>query len=462
MKGHLGTLLFALSLTPLWGMANCLSGDQIRSNGQIILNAQASFAHKSDSIWRINGANPYTADNAYNDISINLSSACSFIEDVLGLDFSLYSLGYYAIKEVGLFEQDDHRGKILIDRLKINWSLSDSISFEGGKINSFPGAFHLKSPASLLTSYYAGFKPTRIYDPKLESAYSESYWGGRLAKEFRDYAFSLTVIPKLASIDKYYESSSNWTANQRANSSEYYLLSYTDYRLVNHRLAANIMLGDSPSLALSDGYNLTPQFVVNVEAALHKTQQWRHFSVEKRNEVLSGLYPSSLYAQNDKKGYELAVGGQYTTDFFSVFGIEYYYQSEGYSKSAWREQADFIRLLSKKNGYSSLDQVLDDYKYLMGSEISNTGNKGMLQGRHYITSWLSLQSIDHSTFQPYLVVNLVDGSSLIGAHFVQPLKGVSEQAETYTGLYSALGSRDSEFALFGETLGVYVGFKYYL
>ncbi|VDZ69467.1 uncharacterised function (plasmid) [Klebsiella aerogenes] len=91
------------------------------------------------------------------------------------------------------------------------------------------------------------------------------------------------------------------------------------------------MLGDSPSLALSDGYNLTPQFVVNVEAALHKTQQWRHFSVEKRNEVLSGLYPSSLYAQNDKKGYELAVGGQYTTDFFSVFGIEYYYQSEGYS-----------------------------------------------------------------------------------------------------------------------------------
>lgn len=145
--------------------------------------------------------------------------------------------------------------------------------------------------------------------------------GGRLAKEFRDYAFSLTVIPKLASIDKYYESSSNWTANQRANSSEYYSLSYTDYRLVNHRLAANIMLGDSPSLALSDGYNLTPQFVVNVEAALHKTQQWRHFSVEKRNEVLSGLYPSSLYAQNDKKGYELAVGGQYTTDFLVCLAL---------------------------------------------------------------------------------------------------------------------------------------------
>ncbi|MGR7197638.1 hypothetical protein ACU63M_16110 [Klebsiella aerogenes] len=462
MKGHLVTLLLSILITPLWGRANCLSGDEIRSNAQLILTGQTSVAHKSDSLWRINGVNPYTTNNVYNDIAINFSSACSLVDDVLGMDFSLFSEGYYPIHGVGLFEKDEHRAKMLIDRLKLNLSLSENVSLEGGKLNSLPGAFHLRSPASLVTTYYAGFKPTRIYDPTLKSAYSESYWGGRLAKEFRDYAFSLTVIPKLASIDKYYESSSNWTANQRANSSEYYLLSYTDYRLVNHRLAADVMLGDSPSLALSDGYNLTPQFVVNVEVALHKTQQWRHFSVEKRNKVLSGLYPSSLYAQNDKNGYELAVGGQYTTDLFSVFGIEYYYQSEGYSKAAWREQVDFIKLLSKKTGFSSLDKVFDDYKYLMGSEISNTENKGMLQGRHYITSWLSLQNADHSTLQPYLVMNLVDGSALVGTHYINPLKGLSDQAEMYTGLYSAFGSRDSEFALFGETLGVYVGFKYYL
>jgi hypothetical protein len=42
---------------------------------------------------------------------------------------------------------------------------------------------------------------------------------------------------------------------------------------------------------------------------------------------------------------------------FSVLGIEYYYQSEGYSKSAWREQVDFIKLLSKKTGFASLDKV---------------------------------------------------------------------------------------------------------
>lgn len=91
--------------------------------------------------------------------------------------------------------------------------------------------------------------------------------------------------------------------------------------------------------------------------------------------------------------------------------------------------------------------MFDDYKYLMGSEISNTGNKRMLQGRHYITSWLSLQNADHSTLQPYLVMNLVDGSALVGTHYINPLKGLSDQAEIYTGLYSAFGSHDSEFAL---------------
>lgn len=462
MKLLLAALLLILTFIPLLVMADCLSADEIQRNGQLVLTEQISFTHRNESLWRISGANPYTTDNAYNNISINASSTCDIIDDMLVLDLSLYGLGYQPMKGVGLFEEDDSRSKSLIDRLKLNATLSESVSLEGGKLRPDPGAFHLRSPAALLTTYYAGFKPTRIYDPAFNSSYHEPFWGGRVSAEFRDYAFSLTIMPKLVSIDKYYESSSNWTANQRGNSSEYYLLTYTDYRLVNHRLAADMMLGDSPSLALADSYNLTPQFVVNVEAALHKTQQWRHFSREKRDEILSGKYPSSLYTQNDKTNYELAVGGQYTTDLFSVLGIEYYYQSEGYSKSAWREQTDFIRLLSKKTGITGLDKVFDDYKYLMGSEISNTGNKGMLQGRHYINSWLSLQNADHSTLQPYLVMNVVDGSSLIGTHYIKPLKGLGERVEIYTGFYSALGRRDSEFALFGETLGVYVGFKYYL
>ncbi len=78
------------------------------------------------------------------------------------------------------------------------------------------------------------------------------------------------------------------------------------------------MLGDSPSLALSDGYNLTPQFVVNVEAAFaQKRNSGVTFSVEKNGtRCFLGYILHRYMRRMTKKGYELAVGGQYTTDFF--------------------------------------------------------------------------------------------------------------------------------------------------
>ena len=43
-------------------------------------------------------------------------------------------------------------------------------------------------------------------------------------------------------------------------------------------------------------------------------------SEEKSAEVQNYAFPSSLYETEDKNGVELAVGGQYTTDTFNVFG----------------------------------------------------------------------------------------------------------------------------------------------
>lgn len=159
---------------------------------------------------------------------------------------------------------------------------------------------------------------------------------------------------------------------------------------------------------------------------------------------------------------ELALGGQYTSDSFSVFGVEYYFQSEGYSRAEQRQQRELIDFLNTTTGYAPLDQAFDSYKYLMASEISNTANQGMLQGKHYLNAWASLPLAGESTLQPSLVVNLVDGSTLLGLHYSTPLSTISNQLEAYAGGYSALGSRYSEFALFGDTLGLYLGFKYYL
>lgn len=71
----------------------------------------------------------------------------------------------------------------------------------------------------------------------------------------------------------------------------------------------------------------------------------------------------------------------------------------------------------------------------------------MLQGKHYLNARASLPLAGESTLQPSLVVNLIDGSTLLGLHYSTPLSAISNQLEAYAGGYSALGSRYSEFSL---------------
>ncbi|MDR0806410.1 MAG: hypothetical protein LBN41_06700, partial [Enterobacteriaceae bacterium] len=251
-------------------LANCLSDSAITVSGQ------AAYVNKKPSVWRIKRKNPYTSDNMYSDLMGQVSNKCQLIENKLDADFSLYALTYYPYKSVGNFEKDDHRIRGLIDRLSLSYSMSDRIRLEAGKLRAQSGLFYLKSPASLMNNYYSGFKSTRIYDPAMKQVYPESSWGARLSSDSRDYSLSLTVAPKLTHIDKRYESSSNWSALERSNASERYLLTYTDYRLNDHTPAVSFMAGDSKSVAISDSFNYTPQFVINAEVAYHFNQQWRH------------------------------------------------------------------------------------------------------------------------------------------------------------------------------------------
>lgn len=463
MNLRLALLFFPVYLgASTYLQADCLAGSEVAENADVALFAQTHYVHKQNSLWQIDGQNPFAANNIYNDLGVKFSSGCSLIDNTLDLHFSLYGLTYYPTRQVGKFEEDNSRSRALIDQLQVTYSVTGNIQLEGGKIRARPGLFFLRSPASLLSSYYGGFKPTRFYDPAMQAAYAETFWGGRLSQEGGDYALGITVVPELARIDKRYISSGNWSASQRANSAERYLLSYTDYRLENHAPSVNVLLGATRSVAFSDSYTYTPQFVMSAELALHTSQQWRHFSAEKAAEVMDWEFPSSLYERRDKKGIELAIGGQYTSERFSVVGLEYYFQSEGYSQSAWRQQTDFVKKLNTPTHYDFLDRAFDSYKYLMGAEINNTGNQGMLQGKHYVNVYSSFQMRHGAKLQPYLTVNMMDGSAMPGVHFSSVLERIDQKLEMYTGAYTALGSQDSEFAIFGETLGIYLGFKYHL
>ena len=462
MKRVLARITLILSCAPFSLLAECLSGAEVAQNATVTLFEQTTYVKKQTSPWQINGKNPYIRNNVFNDAGINIASSCALVDNALNLDFSLYGLTWYGARPLGAFEKEDRRSRAILEKLRMVYSVSDQIQLEMGKLKPKPGLFFLRSPADLLSQYYGGFKPTRLYDPQMRSAYQSSSWAATLSADDRQHALSLSVVPKLSTIDKRYLSSSAWSDNQRGNSSEAWLLSYSSHHFRDHTPGARVLLGDSQSVAFSDSFTWTPQVTFKGEMAFHRGQRWRHLSDRQRRALERYQFPTSLYSAEDKPGVELAAGGEYTSDNFSLFGLEYYFQSEGYSRSQWQKQRELLRFLNTRTGYDPLDSAFDSYKYLMSSEISNTGNKGMLQGKHYLNAWASLQAGGDIALRPYLVLNLVDTSTLAGLHVSAPLNAINDSLEAFGGFYAALGAADSEFALFGESVGMYVGLKYYL
>lgn len=462
MRRRVNTLLIPLSLLASFSQASCLSGEEVVANSETALMLQTSYMKRTASPWRIGGERAYTPTNAFQDAGIKLSSKCAVIENRLDIDFSLSGLTYYAWHLPGPFEEDQQRSRVLLNRLQLSYTLSDRLRLEAGKLASIPGLFFLKSPAALMSNYYAGFKSTRFYDPAMRASYSESSWGARLVDNNRDYSLSLTVTPQLATLNQRYETSSRWSANRRGNAQARYLLSYTDYRLANHTPALNLLLGDTRSLALSDSFSYTPALTFNGEVALHNAQQWRHFSPQRAAEVVDYQFPSSLYGADRDAGVEVALGAQYTTRDFDVLGLEYYFQSEGYSGNEWQQQAQLARYLNRASQSALLDQIFDAYKYLMGGEIGNVANRGQLQGKHYLSAYGSFRSAQGATLQPYITMNMRDNSSLLGLHASTPVAVFDDSLNLYAGGWAALGKQDTEFAFFGKTVGFYLGLNYFL
>lgn len=294
MKRTLMGLTLALSALPVSVLADCLSGSDVAKNSTVTLYEQVSLVKKQISDWRIAGRNPYTRHNIYNDAGVNLTSRCAVVDNALELDLSLYGLTWYSPRKLGAFEEDDSRSQLLIERLRLVYAVSDSVQLEVGKLQAKPGLFFLRSPSDLTPHYYAGFKPTRLYDPALRTAYQSSSWAATLSMDNREESLSLTVIPKLVTIGKDYLTSGNWSANQRGNSSETWLLSYTSHAFRHHTPGMRILLGESQSIAVSDSYHFTPQLTLNAEMAWHREQRWRHLSEEKSAEVQNYAFPSSL------------------------------------------------------------------------------------------------------------------------------------------------------------------------
>lgn len=427
----------------------------------LTLIGQTSWVQKKPSSWLIEGKDPYNRNNVFHDVALNIDGRCSFFDGKLSLDSSVYGLAYAAWQTPGNFEQDDGRSRLLVDKLQFSWGITDALRADFGKLRPDGGNFYLYSPASLLKNYYAGFKAGSISAEGMAPVYQESFWGATISLVMPRYTLSFTAAPALTRPPARYHSSSNWSALSRGNSTERYLLNWTDYGIDNHTLSASVMSGDATSVALSERYTPEGAWAFSAEMAWHADSQWRHLDADSVRHLHKGEYPSQLYTTRRAQNIELAVGAEYTTRHFSQIGLEYYVQSAGYSSGEWRNQIDLIKSLRYAGQGTFFGQIFDVYKYLMASEIYNVSSQGHLMGKHYITAWASLALSGQARLQPSGVFNMRDGSALLGLRYSRPIAMWDQNIDFYTGVFIAAGDKDTEFALFGESSGAYFGFKYH-
>ena len=428
---------------------------------QLQLFVQQSYVWRADARWRIAANRPWRTHNGYSDMAVQYDHRCRFPNHRLAAEATLAGVAVYPWHSPGDFAQDNRRVRLLIPRLNVSWALSDAVSLTVGKLQAPAGLFYLKSPTALLPGYYAGFQSSRIYDAAWQETYSESAWGLRLAAESRDYAWSLTATPQLARIPQRYQASGNWPALARSNASARYLLTYTDYRQRDHTPTVSLRLGDGHVLAVADSFRPAPQWTLNAALAWHARQQWRHFAGQRARQVAQGAFPSSLYQRDHRAGIELALGGHYTADDFSQSGVEYYFQSEGYSRHQWRRQMRFIDYLHQRTSSGALASVMNAYKYLMAAESDNVANQGNLQGRHYLHGYATLALRHQLSLRAYSVLNLQDSSMMFGLQLSKALTRPGRNLDIYGGIYATQGGGDTEFGLFGAASGIYSGLKYY-
>ncbi|MCU3613991.1 hypothetical protein N8V88_13190, partial [Enterobacter hormaechei subsp. oharae] len=88
MRTSLNTipLLLLMLSFDLW--ADCLTGADVAKSTDVTLFEQVSHVNRQALIWRINGKNPYTQNNTFNNLGLKLSGGCSVIDNKLALDYT--------------------------------------------------------------------------------------------------------------------------------------------------------------------------------------------------------------------------------------------------------------------------------------------------------------------------------------------------------------------------------------
>lgn len=370
----------------------------------------------------------------------------------------------------GSLEGKRREGLALLNEGYVTWTARDNLFIDLGKIRKSSGYLFSVAPLDLLRNTAGNMRSVKVnaLGTRWRNFYDEGSVGAS-ATLYRDNGtFEVAALPRLARHDKRQETAADWSMLERTNATDRYYASYTATGLARFNPSVALLTGDYRAVAAGMSGYLTDNLILNLETSLGKGQRWRHLDAGAARQIQNYQRVDEPFRQN-KSGYSADVGAglRYTDSSLTEYGLEYYGQSQGYSRSEWETFFDTAKFVN--GGYAAVyppgitppppvSEGYRQYSRLMAAETDNVGRAGNLQGKHYLTAYISTNKDELKKVDWMLsgVVNLVDQSSVLNLHLNTHF---TENVEGYVGSSYSVGSERSEFGLFGEKGTVYAGMR---
>lgn len=425
-------------------------------------------SYTSDSLWQFD--DPAFRNNAVANLYLSSVGRCTLTDT---FSVKAQASGEYALqaRQPGELEDNQHQGLGILNEAVGSWAVSDSWYIDAGKVRKTSGYLFSAAPLDLLRNISSNMRSVRVFGlgSRWRNFYDEGAYGASSSLYRNEGTYTLAAFPRLKRNDQRSEAGSEWNALLRTNSTDRYYASYTTTGFKAFNSTFSILTGNQKTLAIGTSGNLTDKLILSVEGSLSHGQTWRHLDMtaardtRQNNVALEPYKMRSNGAQAD-----IGIGLRYTTDDQTEYGAEYYGQSQGYSRSEWKDNFDTIRFVN--GGYKSsltplppsviagIRESYQQYSRMMAAETDNVGRGGNLLGKHYLTLYTrtNKEQVGDIDWSVSGMVSLVDGSNVLNLHLSTPLKN---NFEVYTGVAASLGSKESEFGTFGEKGNIYAGMR---
>ena len=429
------------------------------ARGYVGLEGVDTFAR--DSLWGSDAFRSNFAVDGYasGTISCQLSDQIS----VKASGGAQYAAG---TEDPGTLDGKKDSGLAILNEGYVTWKPSEQIFVDVGKIQRSNGNLFAQNPLDVVRNTSGNLRSTLVNngDTNRYGFYREGSVGAGVTAYSDHGTIDLAYLPKLATNNDQAQSAEKWSTFERTNANNRFYAAFTSSALSNFNPTVSTVVGDYNVLGLGTSGYLMDNLMLGVQASVSKGQRWRHLNMEKAAAIRAYQNVGDPFSI-DRNGArtDFAIGLRYTDSDRREYGIEYYGQSQGYSRSEWKSYFDTVTFVN--GGYAnglpapvaaSLASGYDQYSNLFGSETDNANRAGNLLGKHYMTVFVSSkkQALHKLDWTASATANLVDGSAYVNGRVSTY---ATNRVELYTGVSMSFGSSRSEFGQFGRRGYVYAG-----